>query len=526
MHVNIKRLLSFLVVLAMVLSMTPVTGIPAIEAKADETESETVKTTVTDNLVFLEGTQTAYCPVCKADAQWEVYTGQHADTVQNIAGTTPRFHYYLTEDLEYTTNALQTYENICFHLNGHDVKPAAASTTSARPFSCTQNFDLMGTGTVYGGKVVTANAGTIISINGGKASGCFEMHSGTLVNSEGVSHPLLTIGANGGRAYIYGGTVDGGTGEAIYTYGTNTTNTNPNRGYAEVKIAGGTVNGNLNIGYKNNGTMYDAGSFLKLQGGTVNGTVNMLRSCPVTLSGNATATNISVGSGSVLTVKEGWSGSATVDFAASLAASSVVEGAFTGTLTHSSGYALVSSNGGLKVDATFDATAETNYCEHCDAYVTWTPLYDGDDLSGLTAQPHHYYLAEDMTSARLLPDLGSTVGSAFVLCLNLNGKTLTNNNYLYCGRGWTINVMGDGKIINAHASSPLFYVWTCTVNLYGGTFTNADGCTGNVVKCDGGSTVVRMYNDAKVEGTVAAAKGKLYLNGAAPLLTCSSPAPV
>ena len=93
MHVNIKRLLSFLVVLAMVLSMTPVTGIPAIEAKADETESETVKTTVTDNLVFLEGTQTAYCPVCKADAQWEVYTGQHADTVQNIAGTTPRFHY-------------------------------------------------------------------------------------------------------------------------------------------------------------------------------------------------------------------------------------------------------------------------------------------------------------------------------------------------------------------------------------------------------------------------------------------------
>ena len=516
MHVNIKRLLSFLVVLAMVLSMTPVTGIPAIEAKADETESETVKTTVTDNLVFLEGTQTAYCPVCKEDAEWVAYTGQHADTVQNIAGETPRFHYYLTEDLEYTTYALQSYEHICFHLNGHDVKPAADATAAARPFSCTQNFDLMGTGTVYGGTTPTADTGSIIGVNGGKASGCFEMHSGTLANSEGVTHPLLTIGANGGRIFIYGGTVNG-NGETIYTYGTNETNTNENRGFAQVKIAGGTVNGDLNIGYKTKDAKYAGGSSLTLSGGTVNGAVNMLQGSPATISGAAKATSISVAADAKLTVKEGWSGSATVDFAASPAASSVVEGAFTGTLTHSSGSALVSSNGGLKVDATFDATAETNYCEHCDAYVPWTPLYDGDDLSGLTAQPYHYYLAENMTSARLLPDLGSSVGSAFVLCLNLNGKTLTNNNYLYCGRGWTINVMGDGKIINAHASSPLFYVWSCTVNLYGGTFTNADGCTGNVVKMEGGSgtTAVRLYNDAKVEGTVAAAKGELYLNGAA-----------
>ena len=515
MHVNIKRLLSFLVVLAMVLSMTPVTGIPAIEAKAEEA-SETVKTTVADNLVFLEGTQTAYCPVCKADAQWEVYTGQHADTVQNIAGTTPRFHYYLTEDLEYTTNALQTYENICFHLNGHDVKPAAASTTSARPFSCTQNFDLMGTGTVYGGKVVTANAGTIISINGGKASGCFEMHSGTLVNSEGVSHPLLTIGANGGRAYIYGGTVDGGTGEAIYTYGTNTTNTNPNRGYANVKIAGGTVNGDLTLGYKTASAMYDAGSSLNLLGGTVNGTVNLIRSTPATLGGNATATNLSVGAGSVLTVKEGWSGSATVDFAASLAASSVVEGAFTGTLTRPNGDTLVSSNGVLKVNATFDPAAETNYCAACDAYVAWTALPATVPTLGTDGAHPHYYVPEDMTATGAKNAFlyaedsnGSAANVAPKACVYLNNKTLTLTQYLYGGFSGVFNVIGDGTLTTTY--STLITPYTCTLNLYGGNYIAKTG--GTALKMGGSGSKVNLYGNATLQGITALSQGKVTLYG-------------
>lgn len=161
----------------------------------------------------------------------------------------------------------------------------------------------------------------------------------------------------------------------------------------------------------------------------------------------------------------------------------------------------------------FDPAAEKNYCEHCKEEVVWTPLHNGESIAKVTeGGKYHYYVAEDMTAAdgNFLPDHGAAVAANYSLCLQLNGKKLTVKSYLYCGRQWTINVMGDGEMINSHNSNPMFYVWTCDVNLYGGTFSGP-----NAVKLDGDNAKVYLHNDATINSNVIALKGNLYLNDSA-----------
>ena len=540
MHVNIKRLLSFLVVLAMVLSMTPVTGIPAIEAKADDTVTETTVSTETeetkpsyeDGLTFQEGTSIAWCPVCKDDKEWtnfnEFYATNQGEQTTDGGKIVDHYHYYLSANLTYTTaKAVNTLETVCFHLNGFDV--IASGETTSNTFSSTQTFNLMGTGTVYGGlKPVTASPGSIMAINGGNASGDFHLYSGTLANSQKtstqtVNAPLLTIGPNGGQIYINGGTLNAGSGQALYVYGTNEANTSQYRGVAEVEITGGTVNGNLDVGYRANTAQYTGASSLSVSGGTVNGKVYVNNGCSVTLSDTATVKSIFVTADAKLNVNEGWSGNAAAQFAAGLTAENAISatngaatGDFDGTLNYGD-YKLVHQDGTLVLGEKLDSDAKLAQCEVCGVYVPWTPLKNGDTADDTS---NHYYVAEDMTAksgSRLI--YGADFMNSTSVCLDLNGKTVTTGSTgsaaIYGSNSATINIMGDGTVING-GTGLLFEVYTANVHLYGGTYVSDNGK--NAMNASGSGTKVYLYNDAKIEGPVNAANGSITLNDSATIV--------
>lgn len=521
MQVNIKRVLSFLVVLAMVLSMAPVTGIPAIEAKA-ETAATTTTPSYADDLVFQEGGKTAFCPKCNKPVEWTEYTGQYATTVRSDTSAVVTDHFYLDKDLEFDTKlALQTYENTHFHLNGHNITPKPLANESdgyQRVFHCTQEFDLMGTGVVYGGnKAEYNNSGMIMVV-----SHTLRVHSGTLQHAEGFTpgsaHNLLQIGAGAGKIVIEGGTLNVPAGKlAIYAMGQSATSDN----VAVVEISGGTVNGNVQIGSESYNTARLNDASLTFTGGAVNGTIFSDCQAPITIGGTASAGGIDIPADSELTVKEGWSGSAKVAFAAALtegkvpAANGAAEGDFTGNLVNNK--VKLVNNGGVLTQSdaafSFNDKAPLNYCEHCDKVVAWTALKNGENTDGTA---NHYYVAADMTAGKGNLIHGAKYPSTNV-CLQLNGKTLTtgatdtSSNYrpsIYGSNQAVINIMGEGTVING-GTDKLFVTETCSLNLYGGTYVSSATPAASI---QNNNSNVKLFNDAKIVGKTTISAGALTLN--------------
>ncbi len=167
-----KKLLSMLVVLAMVLSMVPVVGLPAITAKAVN-----AGVTTADGLDFSGNTLPTNCP-CGATANWEpLLEGTKNVTV----GANTTRHYYLEKDM--TLNDLFLHvqystSQLCLHLNGHTL------TTNGRIYSdagqskinlmgSTGTVNYTGTGTfvetyghinVYGGTYNATNGGNLMHL--------------------------------------------------------------------------------------------------------------------------------------------------------------------------------------------------------------------------------------------------------------------------------------------------------------------------------------------------------------------------
>ena len=381
-------------------------------------------------------------------------------------------HYYLAKDITYTGSGqwigLHGVGG-CIHLNGHTL------TSAAR---------------IFGG-----GTGAYINIIAGDG-GAFE-YTGAY-HQGGIATSVPTN--------LYGGTytstqaTDAAVYKPIIQVTGNTTTLHNATVNGRVEIAGGTI--------------------------TVSGTTSATNVAIDTYLSD-TATGATKAANGKLVIAEGWSGNLVLtlksdDIVSGLIKTSraVVNGDFTGTITMSDGRTVVKEGNRLKVvgdapaapdfNANLELDGDKATCPKCNQKVTWTALHNGESLANLTAGTHHIYLAEDVTAAsgKFLPDLGA--GVSLDICFHLNGHNVTINDYVYCGRGWNINVMGNGKMINAHGTSPIFLVYTSNVNLYGGTYEGT-----NVVKLDGSNAKVYLHKNVNMQGTVNAVAGNLYINDGA-----------
>lgn len=491
----------------------------------------------------------AYCEACGEKAgvkTWEVYNGEYGDNLLTDTSGVLHFHYYLDKDHNYTTaNFLNTYENICLHLNGHKI--TAAGTNSSVPISCTQQLCVMGEGIVTGSATSSADVGSVFQINGGNASATLKVYGGTYKKPANSTNPLVSVGENGGRVYIYGGTFDvngsspaGERGNLIYAQGKGATK-------ALVEIHGGTFVGDSRIGSIKTDTAVDAMASLKVLGGSYDGKISVTNACELTLGGAAEVKEISVAADSKLIVKSDFfgesdfTGEAALSFEAPLvenkvpAANAVVEGGFTGFLSLVDGTPLVADGAILKVpayaaymkDLEFAPGTQTAYCALCDASVQWTDLNAKSDkrIGYNSNKGHlHFYLSDDLVAtetAQFAELEGNTI-----LCFHLNGHDLVTSSRFIVSNG-TANILGRGKVTfegdcvhNSAATynSVGFEVSTGgTLNICGGSYATAGAAqtAGKpMMKVSTASSELNLF-DVAVSGGVMVVNGNLTVDQSA-----------
>ena len=169
----------------------------------------------------------------------------------------------------------------------------------------------------------------------------------------------------------------------------------------------------------------------------------------------------------------------------------------------------------------------TGYCPVCRKNVKWTPVRKGTSIGGLPldTKQHHYYFSDDnMSTDKELEFLTLTEGNA--VCLHLNGKTVNMfGNFMV--NGGTLNLIGDGyvdfqsKLSDAHNNSVFLSAKRASrvkaINIYGGTYTSSTGKP--ILVGTGGSystrMIVKLYGNAKLDGSVSLDQGQIYLYDAA-----------
>ncbi len=487
----------------------------------------------------------AYCEACGKAAgikTWQVYDGANYKEASGITLSDPNgvvhYHFYIDKDVEFETeNYLISYENICFNLNGHNI--TAKGATSTYPIRTTQRLCMMGEGIVTGGKPSSTSFGSVFHINGGNASSSLYIYGGTYKLPEGCNSPLLLVGTNGGRVFINGGTLDVPGAEAIYANG----NLNTTEYYSSVTVNGGIINGNVNIGNKDNAETRRGMASLTLNGGTVNGTITASAEAPITLGGATTATGISISANSKLTVKANFTGKAAVSFAAALvdnvvpAANGAAEGAFAGFLSLTDGRALVADGTSLKVPANanllknlvFAEGTKTAVCPLCGGEpVQWTEVsgrigYKND------GKHHHFYLSSDLVAVDTAQF--AEFESNTTVCFHLNGHNLTTSSRFIVSSG-TANILGRGNVLfegdcynTSQAQTTLdgynsvgFEVSkNGTLNVYGGNYATAGAALKGSKPMMKASTATSKLNlfDVSVAGGVQAVAGNTTLDASA-----------
>ena len=275
MNAMCKKLLSLAMVLAMVLTMTPVISVPTAATTTNYASP------VGDIVAAQSGA--VKCDACKQDISWDDWTpitmetlgcAQMFDTATTFA-LQPGTHYYLAEDIiAYTATqvpflTVTAGDPICLHLNGKTIRNVKNQTDLDAPgANVAENIEVGETGT---GTVIDANAGTVnlmgegyvacrennspnavVTINGGAVN----VYGGTY-NNHRNARACITIGKSGGSLAVYGGIfqdplgIRGGssnTAGAIAVHGGELTarclfessNTSPLAAGTQLTVTGGT----------------------------------------------------------------------------------------------------------------------------------------------------------------------------------------------------------------------------------------------------------------------------------------------
>lgn len=414
-----KRILSFMVVLAMVLSLVPVFAVAA-----DVSDPTATKHTHTDAHACSEQ--------CDGNVTWVAWTA--GDKLPTENG-----HYYLTQDVQLAaTTDVAAGKDITICLNGYNIR----SKTNARIgfvygkltiSDCTAYTDEAGSyicgsvvgstaadGAVYG----VRRGGTLVlesgRITGGKTTGT--AGGGALFLQKG------TTAGRGGYMYMYGGEVSGN--EGYHGGGVCLGGADSGCIYSAFFMYGGTIIGNTARG-NGGGIHAENRSVVEFHGGTVEGNTAAGKGQAVNIAGQWTKVSAT---GTV--VLDG------MNFAADTNAGLKVNGLAQGTeitmTTAATDIAkIVSLSDGGKQDSwnTHWVTANGESVSlrngafvlghyHGDVkYEAWT---GGDSHNTLPTGAKNYYLANDI----LRNTNGGTVtiakGSTQHMCLN--GHTITHRN--------------------------------------------------------------------------------------------------
>ena len=443
-------------------------------------------TGVVDNsdieLQFDEGTTNAQCPVCKEKVTWSPLSDE--TTTHNLKG-----HYYLTKDLTYTGTATAFIYNgtsqstLCLHLNGHDL----TATKTLVFFGSSGRANIMGNGEVSG-----ANRGTgaAVQLNNGAANNGIFIYGGTWKKDSTVpaTTAVLGIHSNGGLLRVYAGaTIDAPVGLAIKAMKPTSAKN------AELGVYGATLNGGVQIlggdpvkGYTSDVELVDC---------AINGDVNVAENTDVYLAGELKIQSVTLAKKVFLNAQvlsTGTSIGITNDGIFTQQNESVKNyvGYFHGmdpaakiTVRDNALYCGPDYTGKLQ----FTEGTNNAVCPVCREEVTWTPV-DGSAVINNTARvEQHYYLTNDVVfnsetavSSFLTPGHGD-----FNVCFHLNGHDFTGNTRFVFGGTSVTNVMGSGTVTgsrnDAYAYGSTIQINTSgaagAVNLYGGTWTQAENCT-------------------------------------------------
>ena len=315
MNVTCKRLLSWLVVVTMVLSMVPVLDLSnfAVTTQAAENPAQGILNAIEAlrsefaTAAATNATVSAICPVCGGEeaAEWTPLTGaanQMAPTTEN-----PHPHYYLSNDVTFagqgTNFGGRNDQSICLNLNGNNITAngKALDITNGNTINVMDSAETDGvvTGTAdayYGAAINVGNANAVCNIYGGtfkkescngsvvnirNNGGTINMYAGTIDASEAVNDSwattisLMTNGSVKSTFNLYGGLVKCGTlTKGGVQYRANIMLGYSNYSGATFNMEGGTVVGGTYSGAAGGGGATFAvvmGNTLKISGGTVYG---------------------------------------------------------------------------------------------------------------------------------------------------------------------------------------------------------------------------------------------------------------
>lgn len=189
---------------------------------------------LTDPLQFAEGSDEAYCPVCKKTVSWMGLTQDYVDTIEvtNPDGSLidsaimsgkvfESGHYYLAEDLAYYDSPIMGFfrgpgsgQTTCLHLNGHNITTPA--TTSV--FGNSGVLNVMGNGIVTGFSP-NHSEGAAVRNGNRNAKNAVNLYGGTYKKTDntGINSPVVAFDGAGRMVSVFEGVViDGGEGVAIF----------------------------------------------------------------------------------------------------------------------------------------------------------------------------------------------------------------------------------------------------------------------------------------------------------------------
>ena len=316
-----KRLLSLLVVIAMVVAMAPATGIPAVEAKAEATgatalpegvQAQIDKGAEIAKLNPAEVIQGTTCPMCGATG---ISFSEGPDATKS--------HWYFDKTIEHGgwmwNDMTAAQATTCIVLNNANITVASPAFFGLKDG---RTLNIMGTGTItstganggsgqygvfnmtgeatvnlYGGtysytgtnvpvvNIVNAASGTVNLYNDAKIDGAgvtrgivvganttLNMYGGTITNGKNVNYGG-NIYVNAGTANIYAGTVSNGTAQG--SHGSEGGNLAVLGGTANIyggNFVGGVANNGGNVAFPiwdYNGNKVEGS--LNMQGGTFDG---------------------------------------------------------------------------------------------------------------------------------------------------------------------------------------------------------------------------------------------------------------
>ena len=292
MKITAKRLLSFLVVLALALGLTPAIRLSAA-ATASAAETEAVR--------FPSGVTSyqAQCPICKSNVTWKPYNGEN-DSDNPLQGSA---HLYLDKDQTYGAGKtfLVAYSTTCFNLNGYNI---TAEDGAKYAFAGAGTMRFMDT---YGGSVVAGYssnaAATALHANSTAAKYYIYGGTWTKIPASSDTSTVVRLSTKGGTINVYEGAVidDGGKGSAVIIGSSRTTAGAVQMG--TFNLRGGLVKGNISNGIANTATTtYTGCATTNIYSGTLNGSVNSVNSASCTISGGTITKGVSAAAGTTLTL--------------------------------------------------------------------------------------------------------------------------------------------------------------------------------------------------------------------------------